>query len=59
MEHPFNCLNPPSTVPWEDHVDEAFGRELAKNKGLVIGCGKVVWRARSFPVQVGFRGFAA
>ncbi len=65
-EPPFNCLNPLSkavlrvlTVPWEDRVDEAFGRKLAKNKGLVIECGKVGLRARSFPVQVGFRGFAA
>ncbi|KAK9539666.1 hypothetical protein VZT92_002168 [Zoarces viviparus] len=39
----FSCLNPPSsaahqvTVRWED---EAFERQLAKCKELVIGCGE-------------------
>lgn len=60
----FSCLNPPSravlqvlTVLWEDHVDEAFKRQLAKYNEPVIECGKG-WHG-AFSVEAGSRSFAA
>ncbi len=47
------------TVPWEDHLEEAFERKLAKYKGLVSECRRAGWRARCLPIEVGSRGFAA
>ncbi len=47
------------TVPWEDRLEEAFERKLAKYKGLVSECRQAGWRARCLPIKVGSRGFAA
>ncbi len=47
------------TVPWEDRLEEAFERKLAKYEGLVSECRQAGWRARCLPIEVGSRGFAA
>ncbi len=47
------------TVPWEDRLEEAYERKLAKYEGLVSECRQAGWRARSLLVEVGCRGFAA
>lgn len=46
------------TVPWEDHVEEAFERKISKNAGILSDCHQVGWRARLLPVELGFTGFA-
>ncbi len=45
-------------VPWEDRLEEAFERKLAKYEGLVSECRQAGWRARCLPIKVGSRGFA-
>ncbi len=47
------------TFPWEDRLEEAFERKLAKYEGLVSECRQAGWRARCLPIEVGSRGFAA
>ncbi|XP_071400827.1 uncharacterized protein [Centroberyx affinis] len=47
------------TVPWEDCLEEAFERKLAKYEGLVSSCQQAGWRARCLPIEVGCGGFAA
>lgn len=47
------------TVPWEDHLEEAFERKLSKYAGLESNCQQAGWRARCLPVEAGGRRFAA
>lgn len=46
------------TVPWEDRMEEAFGRKKAKYEELVEACQQKKWIASCFPIEVGCRGFA-
>ena len=47
------------TVPWEERVQEAFERKMAKYQGLVAECKEKGWKTWCFPVEVGCRGFVA
>lgn len=46
------------TVPWEERMEEAYERKMAKYQLLVEECQKNGWRAWCMPVEVGCRGFA-
>lgn len=46
------------TVPWEDRLEEAHERKMAKYEELVRDCRKQGWKARCMPIEVGCRGFA-
>lgn len=45
-------------MPWEDRLEEAHERKMAKYEELVIDCRKQGWKARCIPIEVGCRGFA-
>ena len=46
------------TVPWEENIEEAFERKMAKYQELVESCRSRKWRASCCPVEIGCRGFA-
>ncbi|CAC5414709.1 unnamed protein product [Mytilus coruscus] len=46
------------TVPWEERMDEAHERKMAKYQQLVEDCQQRGWRTRCFAIEVGYRGFA-
>ena len=46
------------TVPWEEHMEEAFERKLGKYQDLLDNCRVNGWRTYCFPVEIGCRGFA-
>lgn len=46
------------TVPWENRLEEVYGRKRAKYEGLVIDSRKQGWKDRCMPIEVGCRGFA-
>ena len=46
------------TVPWEERIEEAYERKLAKYQELVEDCHRKGWKACCLPVEVGARGFA-
>ncbi|KAL0161471.1 hypothetical protein M9458_045196, partial [Cirrhinus mrigala] len=45
------------TVPWEDGMEAAFERKKEKYADLAAACTQDGWRAYTFPVEVGCRGF--
>ncbi|RXN24825.1 hypothetical protein ROHU_021965 [Labeo rohita] len=45
------------TVPWEDGIEAAFERKKEKYADLAAACTQAGWRAYTFPVEVGCRGF--
>jgi len=47
------------TVPWEERVEEAYERKMAKYQELVLDCQEKGWKCWCFPVEVGCRGFVA
>ena len=47
------------TVPWEDNIDEAHERKLAKYADLRAECNDKGWKASCYPFEVGCRGFVA
>ena len=47
------------TVPWEDNIDYAFERKLARYSELVAECSDKGWKVSCFPFEVGCRGFVA
>ena len=47
------------TVPWEDNLEHAHGRKLAKYEELRIICEECGWQCKILPVEVGTRGFIA
>lgn len=46
------------TVPWEEHMEEAHERKLAKYQDMVEDCRGRGWQAHCEPTEVGCRGFA-
>ncbi|KAL0148307.1 hypothetical protein M9458_056369 [Cirrhinus mrigala] len=46
------------TVPWEDRIEEAHKRKMAKYAELSSECWNNGWKVRCEPVEVGCRGFA-
>lgn len=45
------------TVPWEDGLEAAFERKKEKYAELAAACAQAGWRAYTYPVEVGCRGF--
>ncbi|KAK7912697.1 hypothetical protein WMY93_012908 [Mugilogobius chulae] len=45
------------TVPWEDGIESAFERKKDKYAELASQCQQAGWRAYTFPVEVGCRGY--
>lgn len=45
------------TVPWEDSMEVAFKREKGKYAELAAACSQAGWRAFTFLVEVGSRGY--
>ncbi|KAK7910434.1 hypothetical protein WMY93_015118 [Mugilogobius chulae] len=45
------------TVPWEDGIEAAFERKKDKYAELASQCHQAGWRAYTFPVEVGCRGY--
>ncbi len=45
------------TVPWEQNIQEAFERKKARYAELVAECQEKGWRATTYPVEVGCRGY--
>lgn len=45
------------TVPWEVGMEAAFERKREKYAELASACIQTGWRAYTFPVEVGCRGF--
>ena len=45
------------TVPWEERIEDAYERKLAKYQDLVADCQQQGWRVWCLPVEVGCRGF--
>ena len=45
------------TVPWEEGLEAAYERKRAKYADLVAECRESGWHARTYPVEVGVRGF--
>ncbi|CAC5421781.1 unnamed protein product [Mytilus coruscus] len=46
------------TVPWEERMDEAHERKMAKYQQLVTDCQQLGWRTWCFTIEEGCRGFA-
>ncbi|XP_076075792.1 uncharacterized protein LOC143046522 [Mytilus galloprovincialis] len=46
------------TVPWEDRIEEAYERKMAKYQQLVEDCKQRGWRTWCMAIEVGCRGFA-
>ncbi|KAK6188376.1 hypothetical protein SNE40_004559 [Patella caerulea] len=46
------------TVPWEDRIEEAYERKMAKYQQLVEDCKQRGWRTWCLAIEVGCRGFA-
>ena len=47
------------TVPWEERMEDAFERKMAKYEELVAECQEKGWKCWCLPVEMGCRGFAA
>ena len=47
------------TVPWEDNLEHAHERKLAKYEELRSICEERGWHCKVLPVEVGTRGFIA
>lgn len=47
------------TVPWEQGIQEAYKRKKLWYAELVAECQEKGWRATTYPVEVGCRGFAS
>ncbi|KAJ8358431.1 hypothetical protein AAFF_G00439950 [Aldrovandia affinis] len=45
------------TVPWEEGLEAAYERKMAKYADLVAECRESGWSVRMYPVEVGARGF--
>ncbi|KAJ8393343.1 hypothetical protein AAFF_G00062440 [Aldrovandia affinis] len=45
------------TVPWEEGLEAAYERKMAKYADLVADCRESGWSVRMYPVEVGARGF--
>ena len=45
------------TVPWEQGLQEAYERKKLRYTDLVAECQEKGWRATTYPVEVGCRGF--
>ena len=45
------------TVPWEDGLEAAFERKKERYAELAAACAQAGWRAYTYPVEVGCRGF--
>ena len=45
------------TVPWEGAIQEAYERKKSRYADLVAECQQRGWRATTYPVEVGCRGF--
>ena len=45
------------TVLWEEGLEAAYERKMAKYADLVAECRESGWSARTYPVEVGVRGF--
>ena len=45
------------TVPWEEGMEAAFERKRDKYSELASECSQAGWRAFTFPVEVGCRGY--
>ena len=45
------------TVPWEQNIQEAYERKKARYADLVAECQEKGWRATTYPVEVGCRGY--
>ncbi len=39
------------TAPWEENLDEAFGRKLAKYEDLTSQCRQSSWRGKCLPIK--------
>ncbi|XP_076109046.1 uncharacterized protein LOC143077044 [Mytilus galloprovincialis] len=46
------------TVPWEDRIEEAYERKMAKYQQLVEDCKQRGWRTWCMAIEVGCWGFA-
>ncbi|XP_076113419.1 uncharacterized protein LOC143081070 [Mytilus galloprovincialis] len=46
------------TVPWEDRIEEAYERKMAKYQQLIEDCKQRGWRTWCMAIEVGCRGFA-
>ena len=47
------------TVPWEDHLEEAFERKKTKYETLRADCETNGWHCNVVPVEIGCRGYTA
>lgn len=47
------------TVPWEQGIQEEYERKKLRYADLVAECQEKDWRATTYPVEVGCRGFAS
>jgi hypothetical protein len=47
------------TVPWEENIDEAYERKMARYQELAETCTNKGWKTWVFPVEIGCRGFPA
>ena len=47
------------TVPWEDNIQEAYERKLAKYADLKADCETRGWKVSCYPFEIGCRGFVA
>lgn len=45
------------TVPWEEGMEAAFERKKEKYTDLTAVCSQAGWRAVTYPVEVGCRGY--
>ena len=45
------------TVSWEEGLEAAYERKMAKYADLVAECRESGWTAKTYPVEVGARGF--
>ncbi len=45
------------TVPWEEGMEAAFERKKEKYSELSAACTEAGWKASTYPVEVGCRGF--
>ena len=46
------------TVPWEQNIQEAYERKKARYADLVAECQEKGWKATTYPVEIGCRGYA-
>ena len=51
------CVLIELTVPWEERIEEAHERKMAKYAELVEQCRTRAWKTWCFPIKVGCRGF--